>query len=77
MIQIFNTVQQSIDTDIDLLSFLTYLKQYRSYPIEQGHVLSSGNFLYSTINVSGAYILLPNAGDYSEIWGYVAGIVKS
>ena len=76
LIGIFNTVQESVDTDIDLLSFLTYLKQYRDYSIEQGHVLSTSNYLYSTINVSGAYILLPNKGDYSEIWEYVAGVVQ-
>jgi LCP family protein required for cell wall assembly len=75
LIGIFNTVYSSVDTDIDLLSFLSYLKQYREFGIEQGHVLSTSNYLYSTYNVSGAYVLLPNAGDYSEIWEYVAGVV--
>ncbi len=77
LIGIFNTVNSSVDTDIDLLSFLSYLSQYREFEIEQGHVLSTSNYLYSTYNVSGAYILLPNAGDYSEIWEYVGGVVKN
>lgn len=77
LIKIFNTVSASVETDIDLLSFLTYLKEYRDFSLEQGNVLGTSNYLYSTINVSGAYILLPNAGDYSEIWEYVAGVVKN
>lgn len=76
LIEMYHSVIQSLDTDVDLISFLAYLKQYHDYDIEQGHVLSSGNYLYSTINVSGAYILLPNAGNYSEIRAYVADIIR-
>jgi len=75
VIDIYNTVSDSIETDVDLLSFLSYLNSYRDFEIDRGHVLSTSNFLYSTYNVSGAYILLPKNEDYSEIQAYIKKVV--
>ena len=76
LVNMYNSVVGSLDTDVDLISFISYLNEYNDYEITQGHVFSTGNYLYSTFNVSGAYILLPNAGNYGEIQQYVADIVK-
>ncbi len=76
VIQMYNTVVDSLDTDVDLISFLSYMKQYRDYAIEQGNVISTSNYLYSTFNVSGAYILLPKSGNYEEIRQFVAEVIR-
>lgn len=54
-------------TDVSLLDALSYFYDYSSYNIEFGLVLSTENYLYSMINESGAYILLPNTGNFEEI----------
>lgn len=54
-------------TDVSLLDALSYFYDYSSYDIEFGLVLSTENYLYSMINESGAYILLPNTGNFEAI----------
>lgn len=63
-------------TDINLLELLGFYYDYQSYDLNTGFVLTSGNYLYSLINESGAYILLPNVKDYSEIHTVISALVN-
>lgn len=74
-IEMYNTVKEYVHTDLDVFSAIAYAKMFRGYEVEHNNVLSNTNYLYSMINASGAYVLLPNAGNYDEIKSYVFELV--
>ncbi len=74
--QLFQTVMSSTTTDIDLLDAVGYYYDYQSYDMNTGFVLTSGNYLYSMINQSGAYILLPDVADFSEVHQVISDLVN-
>lgn len=74
-IEMYNTLKEYVHTDLDVFSTLAYAKMFKNYEIERNNVLTSSNYLYSMINVSGAYILLPNSGNYDQIKSYVFELV--
>lgn len=74
--QLFQTVIENTTTDIDLLDMVGYYYDYQSYDVNTGFVLNSGNYLFSLINESGAYILLPRGEDFSEIHGVISELVN-
>ena len=74
-VDFFNTVSDYVHTDMEPISAYTYLKMFKDFQVEKNNVLSSSNYLYSMINASGAYVLLPRSGDYDEIKGYVFELV--
>lgn len=73
---IFESISGNLDTDIGLFEGIGYYGSYKDYTLETGNVLTTSNYLYSTYNTYGQYILLPNSGDYGEIREWVSGIVK-
>ena len=73
---IFQSGMEHTTTDIDLLDLVGYYFDYKDYDMNTGFVLTSGNYLYSLINESGAYILLPKAGNYDEIHQVIADLVN-
>jgi len=73
----FRAILDNMDTDIGLFEGIGYYSDFSDYTVETGNVLSTGNYLYSTYNVYGQYILMPNSGDYSMIKEWVAGLVGS
>ncbi|MFA6528886.1 MAG: LCP family protein [Candidatus Gracilibacteria bacterium] len=75
-ISIFESVLGNLDTDIGLFDGIGYYSGFKDYTLETGNVLTTSNYLYSTYNTYGQYILLPNTGDYEEIKGWVGEIVK-
>lgn len=74
--QLFQTVIENTTTDIDLLDMVGYYYDYQSYDVNTGFVLNSGNYLFSLINESGAYILLPRGEDFSEIHQVISELVN-
>ncbi len=74
--QLFQTVIENTTTDIDLLDMVGYYYDYQSYDVNTGFVLTSGNYLFSLINESGAYILLPRGEDFSEIHEVISELVN-
>ncbi|MBA4336766.1 hypothetical protein C0416_03255 [bacterium] len=66
-VNIYGVVIKNIKTDIGVFEVLGYLESYKNYAIESGNVISDANFLYSSKTVNGQYILLPKAGDYTDI----------
>jgi len=76
-VTMFRAILDNMDTDIGLFEGIGYYSDFSDYTVETGNVLSTGNYLYSTYNVYGQYILMPNSGDSSMIKEWVAGLVGS
>lgn len=74
-VKMYNSLKEYVHTDVDIFSAITYARMFKNYEIERNNVLSNSNYLYSTINAAGSYILLPASGNYDEIKGYVFGLV--
>jgi LCP family protein required for cell wall assembly len=63
-------------TDVSLLDGVGLYYDYRDFDLQTGLVLSTDNYLYSMINASGAYILLPNTGNFEEIHSVINELVN-
>ncbi|HLG26108.1 MAG TPA: LCP family protein [Candidatus Gracilibacteria bacterium] len=74
-INIYGKIQEGIKTDVNLFEGLAYLQKYENFEIVNNNVLSTQNYLYSTKNDRGQYILLPNAGNYSAIKEYAHNLI--
>jgi LCP family protein required for cell wall assembly len=64
------------ETDVALFDAVGYFYDYQKYDVHTGFVLTSGNYLYSLINESGAYILVPRTGNFDEIHGVIDELVN-
>lgn len=73
---VFQSGMEHTTSNIDLLELLGFYYDYQSYDLNTGLVLTSGNYLNSLINESGAYILLPRVKDYSEIHTVISDLVN-
>ncbi|MFT7184363.1 MAG: LCP family protein required for cell wall assembly [Oceanicoccus sp.] len=74
--ELFQASLAYTDTDVSLLDGVSYYYDYQDFDLQSGLVLSTSNYLYSMINESGAYILLPNTGNFEEIHGVIAELVN-
>jgi LCP family protein required for cell wall assembly len=74
--KLFQTAIENTTTDIDLLDAVGYYYDYQEYDLNTGFVLTSGNYLTSLINESGAYILIPRDGDFTEIHEVISELVN-
>jgi len=74
--EIFQTALSTTETDVDLLDAVSYYYDYRDFDLQTGFVLTSSNYLYSKINESGAYILLPRTNNFEEIQGVISDLVN-
>lgn len=63
-------------TDISLLDLVGFYYDYRDFDLSTGFVLTSSNYLYSRINESGAYTLLPKDGNFNEIQKVISDLVN-
>ncbi|KKT18796.1 MAG: Cell envelope-related transcriptional attenuator [Candidatus Peregrinibacteria bacterium GW2011_GWA2_43_8] len=77
ILDILSSVLENVDTDISFIDTITYYASYGNYTVETGNVLTTSNYLYSTYNMYGQYILLPDVGDYGEVWGRDYRIIVS
>jgi len=73
--EIYNSVKDRIKTDITLLEALNYYNDFRTFEIKAGNTISNQNFLYSTHNSGGQYVLLPNKGSYIALQTYIKKII--
>ncbi len=73
--EIYEGVTNSLETDMSFLELVDSLSKYRDYSTKSGNVISTSNFLYSTYNIAGQYILLPRGGDFSKIQEYIRGLL--
>ncbi len=75
--KIYSKISENISSDISFFDALGYLQSYKNFHINGGNVLDSGNYLYSTKNAKGQYILLPVGGHYLEIKKYIGGLINN
>ncbi len=75
--KIYAKVSTDIQSDISLFDALGYLQNFKSYTLNGGNVISTANYLYSTTNAKGQYILLPKEESYWQIKEYIADIVSN
>ncbi len=73
---IFQTGLGYTTTDMDILDIVGFYYDYKDYDLNTGFGLTSGNYLYSVINESGAYVLLPKTGNFEEIQGVISDLVN-
>lgn len=73
---LFESLAPHVQTDIDLVSGVSFFLKYNDYQIERGLVFSTENYLYSTTTQAGSYILLPRTGDYSAIQAAINSLVE-
>lgn len=71
----FQAAMTHTTTDVSLFDALSYYYDYQNYDLETGLVLSTRNYLFSTINENGAYTLLPKVKNFSEIQKVIAELV--
>lgn len=68
---LYDSVQNAIETNISLVDFLQYLKQFQDFTIKGGNVISTANLLYSSKNIAGQSIVIPRSGNFVEIQDYI------
>ncbi len=73
--KIYAKISTNMDTDINLFDALGYLQSYKDYGVNGGNVISTSNYLYSTTNAKGQYILLPKGDSYLEIKKYFSDLI--
>lgn len=78
-VALFKSAFESVSTDADVFDAMNYWERFHEFTLEQGNVLSTSNYLYSTTSTGGQYILLPKTGegDWSAIQAYIDGLVQS
>lgn len=77
--QAYQSLSGYLDSNVGFLEMVEIYHLYKEYKIDSGHVLSPENYLYSTANEKGQYILLPRKGNFSEIQNFIqqtAEVVK-
>lgn len=74
--ELFQTAITHTDTDLNVLDLASYYYDFQDYALNTGFVLTSSNYLNSMINESGAYILLPNGGNFDEIHEVISNLVN-
>jgi LCP family protein required for cell wall assembly len=62
-----SSISKNVKTNINVLEFIAYFDQYKNYDISAGNILSDANYLYSTKNSRGQFVLLPIGGDFNKI----------
>lgn len=74
---LFVALANSVETDLSIDEMIFYAQSLRSFSIESGNVISTENFLYSSANINGQYILLPRGGNWGKIQRYVRKLLSS
>ncbi|MBI2638467.1 LCP family protein [Candidatus Peregrinibacteria bacterium] len=72
---LFSALANSMETDLSLDEIISYAQSLRSFSVASGNVISTENFLYSSANIGGQYILLPRNGNWTKIQRYIREIL--
>lgn len=75
---VFNSIKENIRTDLNASQIQYLIKNASKFDVAEVEqvVFDNTNYLYSTQSAGGAYILLPKAGDFSEIQEVAKNIFK-
>ena len=74
--KLFALVKDNIETDMNLFDAMALMNEYKLFDVKRGNVLDTTNYLYSTKNLNGEYILLPKDRNYAEIRKYIGSLIK-
>lgn len=77
MIALVEELLPYMKTNVDPIEALNLIQEMGDYSVDSGNVLSVENYLYSTKNQYGQYVLLPKDGDFLQIKAYLAELLKS
>jgi LCP family protein required for cell wall assembly len=72
----FENIKKNVKTDISVFEALSYFEKFSGYTFNGGNTINTQNYLISTINKAGQYILLPITKNYTQIKEYVASLVQ-
>lgn len=73
---LFKTAMENVETDLEIFDVVSYYYDYGNYTFQTGFVLSNGNYLFSKLSdESGAYMLLPNGGNFEQIKNVISELV--
>lgn len=75
--KIFEALIQEISTDVSIVDAVQYAIQFKNFAISSGNIISTANFLYSTVSINGQYILLPKSGNFVEMQNYIKALGNS
>lgn len=73
---IYNALKNNFETDISIWEALEFYDKYKDYKIDNEHVLSTADLLYSKLNESQAYVLLPRSGNFKQIHEFVNKLIN-
>ena len=68
---IYEGIFNMVETDISLAEMIEYLARFQSFAVSGDNVLSTADFLNSSMTISGQYILLPKSGNFVKIQKYI------
>lgn len=74
--EMYNAIKDKVVTNIGPLETLNYYNDYRTFEIKSGNTISNQNYLYSTTNTAGQYILLPQKNSYVALQSYIKKLVN-
>lgn len=74
--EMYTAIKDKVATNIGPLETLNYYNDYRTFEIKSGNTISNQNYLYSTTNSAGQYILLPQKNSYVALQGYIKKLVN-
>lgn len=63
----YDDLSKDLQTDLNILEAFNLFESSKGYNLSAGNLLSNQNYLYSTKNYKGQYILLPNDKDFQTI----------
>ncbi|MEK7545409.1 MAG: LCP family protein [Patescibacteria group bacterium] len=74
--QAYQSLTPYIDTNIGFLELIDIYKIYKEFILQTGNVLSTTNYLYSTMNEKGQYILLPKKTNFTEVKDFIKALTE-
>lgn len=75
-LKIYQKISDNIDTDINFFEALGYYSNYKNFVVKADNVLTTSDYLYSTIGSGGQYILLPKVKNFVAVQQHVAEILN-
>ncbi|MBD3328418.1 hypothetical protein GF340_03880 [Candidatus Peregrinibacteria bacterium] len=75
--KIYAIFSEKVDKNSNLFEMLGFASDYKDYHINTGNTIDTTNYLYSTRNYKGQYILLPKQGSFSKVNEFVYKLVNN
>lgn len=73
---IYENIFNMVETNISLAEAIEYLAQFQNFAVSSGNVISTSDFLDSSLTVIGQYILLPKSGNFAKIQKYIRELLN-